>query len=111
MAINGEDRRGPPRDGKVATATNDGGTPTAAALVVNLPPQGGYMTFENASGSLNTDIHIVFGSSASMGEPTTTTNAGLVKFGGKEDWYLGAGDRYFRIIASNIDGILRYWAS
>lgn len=107
MAINGEDRRGPPNDGQVTAADVDG-TATAAAAVANLPPQGGYMTFENCG---STDIHIVFGSSASMGAPTTTTNAGMIKSGTKEDWYMGASDSYWRAIGSAAGGKLRYWAS
>lgn len=107
MPPNGEDRRQPPRDGKVTAADVDG-TATAAAAVTNLPPQGGYMTWENCG---STDIHIVFGATASMAAPTTTTNAGLLKAGAKEDWYMGDQDDFWRAIGSAAGGKLRYWAS
>lgn len=110
MSSNGEDRRMPPIAGLVTAADVDG-TATAAAAVANLPPQGGYMTFENCG---TTDIHIVFGPDAATltaSAPTTTTNAGLIPSKTKADWYMGAGSDFWRAIGSAAGGKLRYWPS
>ncbi len=108
MAINGEDRRGPPMSGKVTAADVDG-TATAAAAVTNLPPQGGYMTFENAG---TTTLHIIFGpTAAGTAAPTTTTNAMSLVPNEKADWYFGAAAGFWRAIGSAAGGKLRYWPS
>lgn len=108
MSINGEDRRYPPMDGLITAADVDG-TATAAAAIANMPASPGqYITVENCG---TTDIHIVFGRSSSMGAPTTTTNAGLIKSGDKADWYFSTTVTHWRAIGSAAGGKLRYWTS
>jgi hypothetical protein len=111
MAINGEDRRQPPRVGAITSADVDG-TATTPAAVTNLPPAGGYMTFENAG---TTTIHIVFGPTAASlggtGAPTTTTKAMAIGPGLKEDFYMSAQDAFWSAIGSAAGGKLRYRAS
>lgn len=105
MAINGEDRRKPPIAGRVTAADVDG-TATTAAAVTNLPPQGGYMTWENCG---TTTIHIIFGPSAvATTAPTTTTNALTIGPGQAKDWYMGAQSAFWRAIGSAAGGKLRY---
>jgi hypothetical protein len=108
MSNNGEDRRMPPMDGQVAAANVDG-TATGAAVIANKPTgPGGYMTFENQG---TTDINIVFGTSASMGAPTVSTNSGRIGAGQARDWYVGADVTHWRAIGSAAGGKLVYWKS
>lgn len=106
--MNDENRRKPPRVGLITSADVDG-TATAAAAVTNLPPEGGYMTWENAG---TTTIHIVFGPTAASlggsGAPTTTTKAEAINAGQKADWYMGAQDAFWSAIGSAAGGKLRY---
>lgn len=105
---NGEDRRFPPIAGQVTAADVDGSATTPAA-VANLPPQGGYMTFENVG---TTTLHIVFGPTAALTTaPTTTTNAFSIAPSASKDWYMGVGSGFWSAIGSAAGGKLRYGRS
>lgn len=103
---NGENMRMPPMDGEVTAADVDASA-TAAAVIANKPTgPGGYITFENQG---TTDINIVFGTSASMGAPTMSTNAGRIGPGQSRDWVIGARATHWRAIGSAAGGKLVYW--
>lgn len=102
MPGNNEDRRKPPLDGQVgsiATSTS----PSAAQNIA--PATAGYYVFE----SLNSDAHIIFGSSTTIANPTSTTNALRIPTGQKNEWYIEPNvSNYFKVVASAA-GTLR-WA-